>query len=110
VAVHNLDRFARNRYDSGGIPPLGYRINDEKKYEIDEHEAEAVLIIFTMVAGGKTHGEIITHLDNLGHLTKADNRFNRNGLRDILRNERYMGIYTYNNAVKKENHGKWSHR
>ena len=37
---------------SGGIPPLGYDVNEDKKLVINEEEAKIVRLIFQMSADG----------------------------------------------------------
>ena len=51
---------------TGGIPPLGYDVNEEKKLVINEKEAEAVRLIFEMTADGEGYGAIINKLNILG--------------------------------------------
>ncbi len=66
VIVWELDRFARNRYDSaqynGGYIPVGYKINEYKHYQIDELTAPFVKETFLMYASGKKVKEIVEYL------------------------------------------------
>lgn len=90
-----LKENAYNCISTGGIPPLGYDIV-EKKYVINEHEAEAVRMIYEMVDNGYGYTEIIKKLNALGYKTKHGNSFGKNSLRDLITNERYKGVYVYN--------------
>lgn len=84
----------------GGRPPYGYKVNPAThKFEINEEEADAVKLIFEQVADGVGYQEIITQLNRLGYKTRLGNPFGKNSLTEILRNERYKGIYIFNRAV-----------
>ncbi len=95
---------------TGGTPPLGYDIDDNKKYIINEEEAEAVRLIFDMYSLGKSYGKIINELNKRGYKTKRGNTFGKNSLHDIVRNEKYIGVYYYNKYYTKSIDGKRSNR
>ncbi len=86
---------------NGGIPPLGYKIVDGK-YVVDEKEAEIVKLIFEMFANGHTYNEIINELNNRGYKTRKGNAFGKNSLHDILKNEKYTGVYVFNKGTKTQ--------
>ena len=91
---------------TGGVPPLGYRVNPiTRKYEIDEHEAEAVRIIFDMVIDGQGYIPIVQALNAKGYRTKAGNTFSKTSLYQILVNEKYKGIYIFNRAAPADENG-----
>ena len=98
---------AKKAVHCGGIPPLGFDIED-KKLVINEHEAEAVRIIFEMYADGKGYSEIINTLNVNGYKTKKGNPFGKNSLYEILRNEKYKGTYTYNKSSHKTPKGTYN--
>ncbi len=92
---------------TGGRPPFGYRLNPEtRKYEIDENEEPAVLLIFQGVAEGKGYDQIIRELNALGYKTRNGNHFGKNSLNEIIRNEKYKGVYVFNRAAAKDYRGK----
>lgn len=80
---------------TGGKPPLGYDVVD-KKLVINQHEAEAVRLIFKMANDGYGYTAIINRLNSLGYLTKRGKPFGKNSLHEILMNERYMGVFVFN--------------
>lgn len=80
---------------NGGIPPLGYKIDSNKKYIIDEETAPIVKKIFDMYCSGNTMAEIIRYLNEKGIKTSYGNQFNKCSIRTILLNEKYIGIYKY---------------
>lgn len=85
---------------TGGRPPLGYDVDTKtKKYIINEQEAKAVRLIFSIVLEGGGYGEVIDKLNSLGFKTKTGRHFGKNSIHDILRNEKYAGVYVFNRAA-----------
>lgn len=91
-----LDIAASNAQHTGGKPPYGFSVNSEKKYEIVEEEAENIKLIFSMYANGHSHQEILDALLERNAKTRFDNEFGKNSIIDILKNEKYKGVYVYN--------------
>jgi len=80
----------------GGTPPLGYDVDPvTKKYVINEEEAAAVRMIFSMIAQNYTYGCVLKTLYSRDFKTKRGANFRQNSLHDILRNPKYMGLYFY---------------
>lgn len=80
---------------TGGGTALGFKVDNEKRFQIDEDTAPIVREIFTMYANGKTVTEIISMMNERHIVTSRGNTFNKNSLRKMLRNKRYIGTYTY---------------
>lgn len=81
---------------TGGGTALGYKIDKAtKKYVIDEATAPIVKRIFEMYADGATVADICRYMNSHGVTTSRGNEFNKNSLRKMLQNKRYIGIYTY---------------
>ena len=97
-----LKSNAKESLFNGGIPPLGYDVID-KKYVINEHEAEAVRKIFDMKLKGYSLIDISLELNKLGYKTKRGTEFKKNSIYDLLKNEKYIGNYIYGKGTK-ENH------
>ena len=89
-----MDINAEKCLCTGGYPALGYKIID-KQFYIDEATAPIVQQIFELYASGKTVVEICDILNAQGYKTSRGVAFNKNSLRTILQNKRYIGIYTY---------------
>ncbi|WP_413778074.1 recombinase family protein [Caproicibacterium sp. XB1] len=85
----------------GGHPLLGYTVDKDKNYVVDEYNAETVRMIFRMYASGNSYSQIIDTLNNQGRKTSVGKPFGKNSLHDILKNERYIGIYTYSKIPRK---------
>lgn len=82
---------------TGGRVPYGYK-NENKKAVIVPEQAEVVRFIYTQYAKGVYVKDIIAELTNKGILYYGK-RFVTNTVYKILKNERYSGIYRYNNEV-----------
>lgn len=81
---------------NGGATPLGYKIDKEaKKYIVDEERAPVVKRIFEMYADGSTVADICRYMNAHGIKTSQGHEFNKNSLRKMLKNKKYIGIYTY---------------
>ena len=95
---------------NGGRPALGFNVDKtippgaEKPiltYYINEQEAQSVRLIFGMYDQGFSYDAIIRDLNSQGFKTKTGQAFSKNSISDILRNEKYVGIYTYNRRPHK---------
>lgn len=91
---------------TGGLPPLGYDLTPEKTYKINETEAQAVKMIYTMYLNGEGYSKIIDALAEQGIKTKRGKAFGKNSLYSILSNEKYTGTYIYGRALRVRNNGK----
>ena len=78
---------------TGGGLPLGYKIGPDKKYEINESQAEAVKTIFDMFVRQVPNIEICEYLNSLGIKTSKGNKFNKDAIPRIIQNEKYIGVY-----------------
>ena len=86
-----------------GAPVLGYKIGENKKYEVEPIGAKAVQNIFEMYADGKSKADICNWLNENGFKTSRGNSFNKNSLDRILRNDIYIGTYRYSDVVIENN-------
>lgn len=87
----------------GGLGPLGYDIDPvTKKFFVNEFEAQAVQLIFNRFLEGKGYGSIIQELNDAGYRTKHHKKFGKNSLYEILKNEKYTGVYIYNRTQKAD--------
>lgn len=91
---------------TGGIAPLGYDVDVDKKYIMNESEAKVVREIFDMYINGYSYGMIIDYLNDRGYKSKIGRSFGKNSLYDILNNEKYSGVYVFNRSAKKDAFGK----
>lgn len=91
----------RGNYDSAlelktlGRLVLGLRKGADGRFEIDPHTAPVVKRIFKEYAEGRRAKDIIADLNAEGYKTVRGGMFNKNSLRRILQNEKYIGVYEY---------------
>lgn len=91
---------------TGGIPPLGYDIDPiTKKYVLNENEAQTVREIFSMYLDGYGYRRMITALNEKGYKTKKGKPFGKNSIHELLRNEKYAGVYVFNRSASKDAYG-----
>lgn len=107
-----MNENAHNCQCNGGVPPYGYmRVprmeNGQVKYSkkgrvlhdtvLDPTNSEAVKLIFEMTIQGHTRHEIMDKLNELGYKDNKGREFKNATILDrILRNERYTGVYLFN--------------
>lgn len=94
---------------NGGTPPLGYDIVDQR-YVVNEEEASTVRMIFSMYADGQSYDKIIDRTIAEGRRSKNGKPLSKSTIYDILRNERYRGVYLYNVQAAKDADGRRSRR
>lgn len=78
---------------TGGYHALGYKVAKDKSFEVDEEQAPIVQKIYTMFDEGYRVSDICEQLNTMGCRTTRGAKFNKNSLRTILRNEKYIGVY-----------------
>ena len=95
----------RGNYDSAlkrqtlGQTLLGYRCGADKRFEIDPKTAPIVRRIFEEYAAGAPAREIYGKLNDEGYRTSRGNLYNKNSIRRIISNEKYVGVYRYMDIV-----------
>ena len=90
-----MDINAQKCLCTGGNVALGFKVDETKHFIVDEETAPIVREIFEMYASGKTVTEIITMMNARQLRTSRGAEWNKNSLRTMLKNKRYIGIYTY---------------
>lgn len=99
------ENVRRGLYDSAlerkviSQPTFGYKRGDDGRYAIDELTAPIVRRVFDEYASGKPYMSIVSDLNADGVRTLKGNPFNRNSLRKLLRNEKYIGVYRYRDIL-----------
>jgi site-specific DNA recombinase len=95
---------------TGGLPPLGYDVDPQtRKLVINGNEAEAVRLIYDLFLEGLGYDKIINELNLRGYKTKTGSTFGHNSIHNIVRNEKYIGIYIFNRSAPKDVDGKRNH-
>ena len=78
-----------------GVPPFGYRKTAAGLFELDPITAPAAARIFTEYASGARAVDICADLNNKGFKTPRGNAFTKSNVLRIIRNERYTGVYKW---------------
>lgn len=89
-----MDINAEKRLSTGGNLALGFK-TEGKQIVVDPLTAPIVVKIFEMYVTGSTMADIIRYLNANQIKTSYGNEFNKNSINRILRNKRYIGVYTY---------------
>lgn len=88
--------------NGGAGMPLGYIVGEDRKYKIDPVGAKIVQEIFQMYADGMSATQIINECNKRGYKTSRGNAFNKNSLRTMLKNDRYIGIYRFADVIVED--------
>lgn len=99
---------AEKCYYNGGTVPLGLKLKSiplplgangktiyKKQFDIDPETAPIVKKIFEMYIGDYTMADIIRYLNERNIKTSFGKEFNKNSIRTIILNKKYIGIYLY---------------
>ncbi len=82
----------------GGNTLYGYKI-ENKQILIHEEQAAVVRTMFDMYSDGKTAFDIAKYLNQKGVTNIKGNPFNPNTIMNMLKNKKYIGIFTYGEHV-----------
>lgn len=80
-------------------PAYGYRRGEDGRYEIIPEEAEIVREIYRRIADGEQYTSIYADLNARGVPTKKGGKWGKNSFQAILRNEKYTGVYRYEDVL-----------
>lgn len=98
---------ARTCRHNGGLPPLGYSVDSKTQlYLINEETAPIIRFIYESYINGSGYNDIVNELNKKGVKTTKGNKFTVSTVKDILKNEKYTGTYTYNKSEAKNVDGK----
>ena len=81
--------------NNGCIIPFGYKINEERRYEVVEELIPTVQDIFQRFARGERIKTILDRLNDAGLKTTRGMPFTYNSIHSMLRNRLYIGEYHY---------------
>lgn len=85
--------------NNGGRIPLGFKLGDDKRLEIDPATAPIVQEIFKRYAEGETVRAIVDDLNNRGLKTSRGYKFAYPSFNTLLQNRKYMGEFKYQDVV-----------
>lgn len=81
---------------NGTAIPLGYDLTESKNLTINEHEANAVRLIYDLYIKGYSVPKICKILTDRGHKSKQGSNISYAVVRRILSNEKYIGVMKWN--------------
>jgi DNA invertase Pin-like site-specific DNA recombinase len=94
---------AQKAQATGGIPPLGYAVDENKNFVIDPKHAPTVKLIFKLYAEGKSVTEIANEVNARGLRNQRGNEFSAKSMIRLLKNKKYIGVYSYKDELSMEN-------
>jgi len=88
------------KYNGAGIP-VGYCVDDEQYFQVNETTAPLVVDAFKMYADeGKSVRQIVVLLNEKGLLTSNKKPMSINSVTYMLKNRKYIGEYKYRDIVQ----------
>lgn len=81
---------------------LGYKVLPDKSFAVDPEGASLVHEIAQMYVSGLSKAEICRRVNAKGSKTLRGKPFTVNSLTKLLKNERYVGVYRYDDIVIKD--------
>lgn len=103
-----LSKGRRTKIKSGdkacGNAPLGYKWNDKAKITVDAETAAIIELIFKKYLELGSLGKLKKFLDVSGFRTSRGNKFSKQSLVDILRNDFYKGVLRHSDLIIQGNH------
>ncbi len=85
--------------NNGGRIPLGFKLGEDKRLEIDPATAPIVQEIFKRYAEGETVRAIVDDLNSRGLKTSRGYKFAYPSFNTLLQNRKYMGEFKYQDVV-----------
>ena len=95
--MHRLSDAKQCKVNSGAIP-YGYRKGEDGRFAIDESKVEIIKGIFGRVAHGDSYTEISNDLNHRRIKTGWGNKWNKSSYHAMVKNERYLGIYIFDDV------------
>jgi hypothetical protein len=85
---------------NGDALPMGYVVNEERNFEIDETGAAIVHEVFNRYFGGEKMAAIAKDLTRRGIRSSRGNALRIDAIHHTLKNRRYIGEYSFRNITK----------
>lgn len=79
----------------GGSVPLGYKVDEQKPFIVNEETAPIVKQMFQMLASGYNYAQIARYLNERGIPTARGGKWNKNSFQSLFSNRRYLGKYIF---------------
>ena len=86
------ESIRKGKHATGSVL-YGYKLDQNKHYEIDENIAPVIRKIFNDYVSGKTPTEIARSLNNAGIKTRVGNIWSPAKIHHVFKNKKYAGVY-----------------
>ncbi len=97
--IRGLTENALKCQYNGGLVPIGYTIDENKHYQIDELTAPFVTQAFQMYCDGKQIKEIVAFLNEHNVKSSYNKSVTKTTVSAMLQNRKYIGEYKYRDVV-----------
>lgn len=97
--LRGMHDTAYKKKSTGSKAPIGYRVGENKQYEIDPDVAPHVVHAFEMFLEGATFADISRYFGEHDIRTGRGNLINGNAVRKLLTSKRYIGEYRWADVV-----------
>lgn len=87
-----------------GNAPLGYKWDDKANISVDTESASIIELIFKKYLELGSLGKLKRYLDVSGFKTSRNNKFSKQSLVEILRNDFYKGVLRHSDLIIEGNH------
>ena len=92
------ENVLKGKYN-GGTVPIGFKVDEEKFFQIDPLKAPFVVEVFQKYDDGASMKEIMNWLNDSGVTTNRNQKFTYNSVWKLLSNRRYIGENRFKDIV-----------
>ena len=92
------ENVLKGKYNGGTIP-IGFKVDEEKFFQIDPLKAPFVVEAFQRYNEGATMKELMNWLNDSGVTTNRNQKFTYNSVQKLLTNKRYIGENHFKDIV-----------
>ena len=92
------ENVLKGKYNGGTIP-IGFKVDEEKFFQIDPLKAPFVVEAFRRYNEGATMKELMNWLNDSGVTTNRNQKFTYNSVQTLLTNKRYIGENHFKDIV-----------
>ena len=92
------ENVLKGKYNGGTIP-IGFKVDEEKFFQVDPLKAPFVVEAFQRYNDGATMKELMNWLNDSGVTTNRNQKFTYNSVQKLLTNKRYIGENHFKDIV-----------
>ena len=92
------ENVLKGKYNGGTIP-IGFKVDEEKFFQVDPLKAPFVVEAFQRYNDGATMKELMNWLNDSGVTTNRNQKFTYNSVQKLLTNKRYIGENHFKDTV-----------